>query len=323
MPKGNAFAEMVAGLDSGDFALLPSAVHERECREAVGFGTFADAASLCRPQPACPSCGAKGAWRDGHEESGLQRFRCRSCGRRCSSLTGTVLEHGKADMAAWIQFVRLMRFSVPPGASAGICGVSRQTAWEWRYRVFATVDGCQDRIVLKDRVWIDEAYIVDTDLSHGFGQARKRGLSRQQVCIAVAIDIHKNPVAVACGHGKPSSRRIRESLEPHIADGSTIAGDRERARNALVKAIKGTHGACKADVNDPVHLGRAAMANSLCSWIKRHLWRFTGMEMKHLQPCLNWYVHLFRVKQASERWPETARVVRHLMLADARFRSST
>lgn len=55
-------------------------------------------------------------------------------------------------MAAWIQFVRLMRFGVPPGAPAGICGASHQTAWEWRHRVFATVDGCQDWIVLKDRV---------------------------------------------------------------------------------------------------------------------------------------------------------------------------
>lgn len=124
MPKGNAFAEMAAGLDPGDFALLSSAVQERECREAVGFGTFADAASLYRPQPACPSWGTKGAWRDGHEESGLQRFRCRSCGRRYSSLTGTVLEHSKADMAAWVQFVRLMRFSVPLDAAAEICGVS-------------------------------------------------------------------------------------------------------------------------------------------------------------------------------------------------------
>ena len=273
-------------------------------------------------QPACPSCGAKGAWRDGHEESGLQRFRCRSCGRRCSSLTGTVLEYGKADMAAWIQSVRLMRFSVPLDASAGICGVSHQTAWEWRHRAFAA-DGYQDRIVLKDRVWIDETYIVDTDLSPRSAHARTRRPARQHACIAVAIDIHRNPVAVVCGHGEPSSRRIGESLGPHIADGSTIVGDRERAHNALVKAIKGTHEACKADVNDPVYLERAAMVNSLCSWIKRHLWRFTGMAMKYLQSCLNWYVYLFRVKQAGERWPETARVVRHLMLADARFRSST
>ena len=28
-------------------------------------------------------------------------------------------------------------------------------------------------------------------------------------------------------------------------------------------------------------------------------------------------------KQANERWPEVARVVRHLMMTDAHFRSST
>ena len=70
-------------------------------------------------------------------------------------------------------------------------------------------DGYQDRIVLKKRVWIDKTYIVDTDLPHGYGQARKRGLSSQQLCIAVGIDIFKNPYAVVCGHGKPSTRRIR------------------------------------------------------------------------------------------------------------------
>ena len=95
--------------------------------------------------------------------AGLQRFRCRGCGRRYNSLTGTV--------------VRVMRFNVPLDAVAEVCGVSHKVALEWRHRVFATVDGCQDRVVLKDRAWIDETYIVDTDLSHGFGQARKRGLS--------------------------------------------------------------------------------------------------------------------------------------------------
>jgi transposase-like protein len=270
-----------------------------------------------------PSCGARGAWRDGHEESGLQRFRCRGCGRRHNPPTGAVLEHSKADMAAWIQFVRPMRFNVPLDAAAEVCGVSHQTAWGWRHGAFAAADGHQGRVVLKDGAWIGETYIVDADLSHGFGQARKRGLSGQQACIAVAIDAHKNPVAVVCGHGKPPSRRIREGLEPHIAEGPAIVGDRERAHNALVKAIKGAHEAYKADASDPVHLERVAMANDLCSWIKRYLWRFTGMETKYLRSYLNWYVYLSRVKQANERWPETARVVRHLMLADARFRSST
>ena len=323
MPRENPFAGDVAGMSPDEFALLSSAVRERECRDAVGFGTFAEAAALYRPDPPCPSCGARDARLDGHEGNGLQRFRCRECGRRFNSLTGTVLEHSKSDMPTWVQFVRLMRFNVPLDAIAEACGVSHQTAWEWRHRVFATVDGYQDRIVLRDRVWIDETYLVDTDLTHGFGQARKRGLSGQKVCMAVAIDVHKNPVAVVCGHGKPTSKRIRDGLESHIAEGSTVVGDRERAHDVLVKAVKGTHEAYKADVRDPVYLERVAMVNNLCSWIKRYLWRFTGMGMKYLQSYLNWYVYLFRVKQASERWPETARVVRHLLMADARFRSST
>jgi hypothetical protein len=65
------------------------------------------------------------------------------------------------------------------------------------------------------------------------------------------------------------------------------------------------------------------LVNNLCSWLKRYLWRFTGMSMSNMQSYLNWYVYLFRVNQARDRWPETARVVRHMLMADASFRSST
>lgn len=59
---------------------------------------------------------------------------------------------------------------------------------------------------------VDETYIYDTDLSKGYGQACKRGLSRQKLCICVAIDIHKNPVAVVCSHRKPSFARVRKAM---------------------------------------------------------------------------------------------------------------
>ena len=50
----------------------------------------------------------------------------------------------------------------------------RQTAWEWRHRILVTVDGCQERIVLRNRVRVDEAYISDTNLAQGYGKARRR-----------------------------------------------------------------------------------------------------------------------------------------------------
>lgn len=94
-----------------------------------------------------------------------------------------------------------MRHNVPVERATELFVVTHKTAFEWRHRVLATVAGHQDRIVLRDTVWVDETYINDTDLSKGYGQARKRGPSRQKPRICVDIDVHKNPVGVACGHG--------------------------------------------------------------------------------------------------------------------------
>lgn len=79
----------------------------------------------------------------------------------------------------------------------------------------------------------------------------------------------------------------------------------------------------KADVRDRADLEAMAMVNNMCSWIKRYLWRLTGMDPKNLQSHLNLYVYLFRVKRDGEGWPEIERVVRHLLTTDARFHSST
>ncbi len=316
----NPFQEEVDALSDGDFAALAAAVAARRCREETGFATFEEAARAYRQSRPCPACGGE-ARRDGRTPAGHQRYRCRKCRESFSSLTGTIFEHGKKDLPTWVDFVRLMCFNVPLDAAAEICRISHQTAWEWRHRVFATVDGYQDRIVLRDRVWIDEANINDTDLSKGYGEARKRGLSKQKICIAVAIDVHKNPVAVVCGHGKPSSRRMKEGLLGHIAEGSVVVHDMGKAHNALISAAKCTSEAYKADVRDPVYLECMAMVNSLCSWLKRYLWRFTGMDPQNLQSYLNWYVYLLRVNLSKDRWPKVERVVRHLMMTDAYFRT--
>lgn len=53
----------------------------------------------------------------------------------------------------------------------------------------------------------------------------------------------------------------------------------------------------------------------------RYLWRFTGMSPRNLQAHLDWYVYLFSVNQARDRWDPTARVVRHILMADATYRS--
>lgn len=323
MPRRkNPYGGMVEELPAAQFAELASAVAARRCREEIGFGTFDEAAGAWKPDPRCPWCHHEHNSRDSSTPSGRRRWVCAGCGRTYTALTGTVFEGSKKDFPAWAQFVRLMCYNAQLDLAAEACGISHQTAFEWRHRVMSTLGAYQERIVLRDRCWIDEMYIEDSTLKNTAGYHVMRGLSRNLICISVAIDVHKNPVAVVCGHGKPSGKRVREALEGHIAEGTTIIHDKERAHSPLVRAVKGANIAFKADTEDPDYLEGMKMVNSLCAWIRRFVEGYVGMKTSNLQEYLNWYVYLFRVKQADERWPKTARVLRHLMLTDAHYRSS-
>lgn len=201
----------MAGLVAGEFQLLREAVDERRCREEVGVGTLVEAAILS----------------DGPEMSGVRRswrldgrfHHCRRPEVALPLLRREVhLPQGRRpralpqSLATWVSFLKVISHNFPVECAAEPSGVTHKTAFEWRHRVIATVSGYKDRIVLRDTVWVDETYVNDTDLSKGYGQVWKSGLSRQKLCICVAIDIHKYLVEVVCGHGKPSSAQKRSSL---------------------------------------------------------------------------------------------------------------
>lgn len=319
----NPFAARVDALADDEFALLREAVGTRACRDAHGWGAFAEAADSFRPRPPCPLCGDGGRpVRDGRAPNGSQRWLCRACGRRYGSLTNTIFERTKADFPTWVAFVSAMCWNCQLDAAAELCGISHRTAFEWRHRVFAAVRTRQDSIVLSGRVWIDETYVTDASLMGDPDWRPRSGLSRNKLCIAVAIDARKDMVAVVCGHGKPGSGRIKDALLSHIAPGSTMVHDMEKPHGALVRALGGTDEAYRADTRDPAHLEGMRLVNSLCPWIKRYLWRFPGMRPENLQDYLDWYVYLFRVKRDDETWPKLERVVRHLVMTDATYRRS-
>jgi len=74
--------------------------------------------------------------------------------------------------------------------------------------------------------------------------------------------------------------------------------ERECAHSGVIRDAGAIFESYKADVRDP----NMELANNLCSWLKRYLWRFTGMSHgQHTKSYLNWYVYLFGVNQVSDR----------------------
>ena len=301
MSVENSFTDLVFSLSDKDFELLQYAVATRKNREKYGISNFEELAVKYNRVPTCPICGSDNAVFFGYSPEGLPRYRCSECGKHYTLLSNTIFHSTNKSFDTWALYLTLMTFNVPLEMAEEVCGMSHPTAMLWRQKVFATVDGYQEHLYLRDRVWIDETYVFDSTLLHDDNFKQKRGLSRNLICIVVAIDIHKNTYAVICGHGKPSATRIYKALKDHIVKGSTIVHDGEKAHNMLIEKLELVGEAYIADTKDKNYLENMALINNMCSWLKRYIYRFIGMRMDNLQSYLNWFVYLFRVKGAVDR----------------------
>lgn len=320
MSEHNSFTDLVFSLSDKDFKLLQDAIAIRKNKDRYGVANFAELAEHYGRIPTCPSCGSDQHVAFGFTQEGLQRYKCRECGNTYSLISNTIFHSTNKGFETWITYLTLMTFNVPLEMTEEVCGISHPTAMLWRQKVFATIDGYQEHLYLRDRVWIDETYLFDSSLLHDDDYKRKRGLSKDLICIVVAIDIHKNTYAVICGHGKPSGTRIYKALKDHIVPGSTVVHDGEKAHNMLIEKLNLTSEAYIADTKDKNYLENMALINNMCSWLKRYIYRFIGMRMDNLQSYLNWFVYLFRVKGAVDRWPKISRILRHLILTDVQYK---
>lgn len=153
-----------------------------------------------------------------------------------TSLTGTVLEHCRKPLATWVSFIRLMRRNIPVECAAELCGVTHKTTLEWRRRVLAMASGYQGRIMLRDTVWVDGAYVNDADLSKGYRQARKRSLSPPE---AVHLRRHRHPQEPGRGRLRPRKARLDAREEGHGRQDSPRVATHPRPRAGPRRAGQG------------------------------------------------------------------------------------
>ena len=320
MSVQNKFTDLVFSLSDKDFELLQDAVATRRNNERYGVTDFEELAIKNSRTPTCPACGSNEHVSNGHTPDGKQRYLCTNCHKPYTLLSNTIFHSANKSFDTWAAYLTLITFNVPLEMAEEVCGISHPTAMLWRQKVFATIDGYQDHLYLSDRVWIDETYIFDSSLLHDDSFRKKRGLSKNLICIVVAIDIHKNTYAIVCGHGKPSATRIYKALKDHIVKGSTVVHDGEKAHNMLIEKLGLVSEVYKADPKDRNYLENMALINNMCSWLKRYIYRFIGMRMDNLPSYLNWFVYLFRVKGAADRWSKMERILRHLVLTDVQYK---
>ena len=191
-------------------------------------------------------------------------------------LLGTDFENCKKDFATWVHFVGLMTWNVPIEACAELCGITHQTAFEWRHRVFATVDGFRTVSSSKAASGSTRSTPTTPTSPRDAGKRARGGFpNRRRASRSPSTRPRTQwPSPTATASPRPRGSRTRSA----VAKGSTDVHDRERAHNGIIADRSCKSEAYKADVTDPVYLDAMEMANNLSSWLKRYLWRFTSMD---------------------------------------------
>jgi transposase-like protein/IS1 family transposase len=261
------------------------------------------------PGLCCPRCQGSQLYRHG-AKSGLQRFRCRACGRTFNSLTGTPLARLR-HKAKWLGFSQCMLDSRTVRKAAAIVEVAKNTSLRWRHRFLTLVKtdrpACLNGIAEADEIFLLESQKGARDLQRPprkrAGKASKRGISAEQVCILVARDRSGGTVDFVTGRGPVTVVQLKTHLTPVLAPDTLLVTDGNKAYQAFARQQHISHQYVNVSAGERVR-GAVHVQNVNGYHSRFHTWlrKFNGVATRYLENYLGWR---WSIDQERIRSPET------------------
>lgn len=249
----------------------------------------------CGRQGGCPHCGNQKVVRNGNAD-GLQRYKCRECGRTFNALTGTPLARLR-QKGKWLDQAAVLRDGVTITQAAARLNVARSTAFRWRHRFMVLPKTVQAQ-ALRGIAEADETFFLrsnkgqrklDRNPRKRGSSASKRGLSKEQVPVLVARDRSGSTADfILAADGKAN---IVAALKPILASDAILCTDGSSVLAAAAKEIGVTHRPVNVSAGQRVIAGvyHIQNINAYDSRLKNWIRRFHGVATKYLDSYLGWF----------------------------------
>lgn len=252
-----------------------------------------------RPMLACPDCKGTALCRCGHA-NGLQRFKCKACGRTFNSLTGTPLARLRLK-DRWLAYFECMRDAACTVKSAAEkVQVHATTSFRWRHR-FLKWTKFDRPARLVGIVEADDAYLLESEKGsrqlrrtprHRGGVASKqgkRGLSADLVNIVLARDRDGKTIDFVAGRGALKTAALHEKLLPKLAPDVLLVSDANAAFKKFAREARIEHRSVNlrpGGRGDTVF--HVQNVNAYHSRFKGWLHHFRGVATAYLENYLGW-----------------------------------
>lgn len=186
----------------------------------------------------CPYCGEDSFRHYGQTKNGVKRYRCKTCGRTFTPVTGTIFDGHKISISEWTEYcLNLFRYLSVTTDSWNIRNAFTTSRY-WLEKLFLILDGYETDIILDGRVWFDETFytVRSENLKYKPDGRKPRGLSDNQICVGVACT-KDTTLCVIEGNGQPTARKAYMAFKDHIAPGSTLVHDNGKAHRLLISEL--------------------------------------------------------------------------------------
>lgn len=255
--------------------------------------------------PACPHCMIGRVIKHG-TANGLQRYRCRGCGKTFCALTGTPLA-GLHQRGKWLDHVAALRDGLILREVAERLHIAVSTAHRWRHRFLAAPKSRQSQ-ALGGIAEADETYFLRSHKGQRKGlnrpprkrggRASKRGLSAEQVPVLVVRDRAGGTADFILPLA--DKKHVAAVLKPLLAQDAVLCTDGSGSLAAAARDIGIEHHALNFTagirVIGPWHIQNVnAYHARLKDWVRR----FRGIATRYLDSYLGWF-------RAVERSPTSA-----------------
>lgn len=244
----------------------------------------------------CPHCSSDKFQRWGTTTAGEQRYRCKSCTKSFTGLTGTPLNRVR-HKGLLLRYAACMKEQLSVRDAAEQLGLHRNVVFRWRHRLMPELDKHQPT-ALEGVAEVDEAFFRESFKGRKRGMPRKahkrampagkRGISREQIPVLTAVSRGSRSSHLTVLPGVPTTTSVVAALAPVMSKDLVLCSDSAGLYKPTGKALGVTLRQIPRGMHKlgPYHIQNV---NALHSRIKGWFRPFKGVATRNLPVYLAWF----------------------------------
>lgn len=187
----------------------------------------------------CSHCNSELISRNG-KYNGNQRYICKDCRKTFSDFTNSATYRNKKSLDKWLKYDKSMIMGLSIRKSAKNVGINIATSFFWRHKILDCIRAflCTwhaDGVIEADGVFFAESFKGTRTnnmprKSHKRGkEIKKRGLSKEQICVATALDRQGNLIIELLCKGIMTHKELERLYKGHIGESYILCTNRHKS----------------------------------------------------------------------------------------------